>query len=212
MFHHGLSIGPVAHDQKVFRPHTVHDEVIDGAPVFLASQSVPSLPIFHARYFSGHHTLQEAFGGAAGDGEPPHMADIKNRSRGSRGVVLLKDGPKVKRHFPPGKRDDLRALLAVPGIERGAIQSILGHAHRVAMPDCRSCRNDLNPSRLWFSLRLVCPPFLVDVDSGECRCHSPNCQKPASASAVLNRWLALPLSRLRTRLWAPWPWFSLPWG
>ena len=78
--HHRLAVGAVAHDQEVFRPHPVHDEVIDGASVFLASQSVPRLPILHARYFSGHDAFQKAFGGRASDGEPSHVADIKNRS------------------------------------------------------------------------------------------------------------------------------------
>ena len=80
MVHHGLAVGAIAHNEKVFRPHPVHDEVIDGASVFLASQSVSSLPILHARYFSGHDAFQKAFGGRASDGEPSHVADIKNRS------------------------------------------------------------------------------------------------------------------------------------
>ena len=168
----------IAHDQEVFRPHPVHDEVIDGASVFLASQSYPSHSSFMPAIFGSRRVPRPSAAGPVMESRPMWLTSKIDPSFAWRGVP--QGWTQSEEAFPPSKRDE-PPLLTVPGEERSAIQSILGHAHRVAMPDCRSCRNDLNQPGLWLRLGLYRPPFLVEEVSGECRCHSPNCQKPASA-------------------------------
>jgi len=125
-------VGRVDHHPVAILRQTVDPDIVDHAAVRREQEAVLRVTVFDERDIVRRDGVQEQVDVFAIEFEQAHVADVEQPGARPDGKVLLAEAAVFDRHFPPGERNHVPAVGAVPGRERSGAKRC-GLAHRIGL-------------------------------------------------------------------------------